>query len=84
MWLLAEQGHTAVLSLYANFMRADLEALTEFHRSGRAPVWHAFFHHWNEEVARGLRKLLPFIPRPIPPFRPLRIENQEILQEQEK
>lgn len=82
VWLLAELGHPAVASTYTNFMRADLEALTEFHRRGRAPVWRDFFARWNDEVARGQRQVEPFRPKPLPPFSPLRIENQEILQEQ--
>jgi hypothetical protein len=65
-------------------MRPDLEALTIFHKTGRAPVWQDFFREWNEEVATGRRQVLPFCPSDIPDFLPRRIERQEILQEQEK
>src|SRR4051794_35780827 len=60
VWLLAELGHGDVVPAYTNFMRADLEALTEFHRTGRAPVWRDFFARWNEEVARGVRTVPAF------------------------
>jgi hypothetical protein len=82
VWLLNELGGTEAVPSYTNFMRADLEALTEFHRIGQAPVWRDFFAHWNEEVAQGRREVPPFRPKPIPPFQPVHIENQEILQEQ--
>ena len=82
VWLLENLGHAQVVASYTNFMRADLEALTLFHRTGKAPGWREFFTHWNEEVAQGQRQVPPFAPKPIPPFTPVRIEKQEILQEQ--
>jgi hypothetical protein len=63
-------------------MRADLEALTAFHRTGQAPVWREFFARRTEEVAAGRREVPTFRPKPIPPFTPLEIECQEILQKQ--
>lgn len=82
VWLLAELGHAGAVPSYTNFMRADLEALTEFHRVGRAPVWRDFLARWNEGVAAGRVQVLPFRPKPPPAFRPIAIEKQEILQEQ--
>ena len=82
VWLLAELGHAGVIPSYTNFMRADLEALSELHRRGRAPVWRDFFARWNADVAAGRRRADPFPPKPVPPFEPLRIEEQEILQRQ--
>jgi hypothetical protein len=82
VWLLAKLEHADVIPSYTNFMRADLEALTEFHRSGRAPVWREFFSCWNQAVAAGHQLVLPFEPKAIPALTPQRIENQEILQEQ--
>ncbi|HWG46631.1 MAG TPA: hypothetical protein VN688_27970 [Gemmataceae bacterium] len=82
VWLLAELGPSSVIASYTNFMRADLEALSEFHRRGHAPVWRDFFSRWNEEVSSGRRRVEPYRPKAIPPFSPVRIENQEILQEQ--
>ena len=41
-----------------------------------------FFARWNEEVAQGHRQVAPFQAKPIPSFKPVRIEKQEILQEQ--
>jgi hypothetical protein len=80
--LLTKLGHGDAVPAYTNFMRADLEALTEFHRTGRAPVWHDFFARWNHEVASGTRTVLPFQRKPIPAFTPTVIEKQEIVQKQ--
>jgi hypothetical protein len=80
VWLLDELEHGALVSAYTNFMRADLEAMTEYHRNGTAPVWDDFFARWNEAVAAGLRKVPGFEPNTLPEFTPVRIENQEILQ----
>jgi len=80
VWLLADRSCRDAIGSYTNFMRADLEAMTEFHRSGRAPQWQAFFRQWNEDVAAGRRKVEPFQPQPIPPFEPVKTEKQEILQ----
>ena len=82
VWLLAHVGHKDSVPSYSNFMRADLEALTVFHRTGHAPVWKDFFAQWNQEVAVGYRQVNPFSPKEIPPFEPHSIENQEILQKQ--
>jgi hypothetical protein len=78
--LIMELGHSDIIPSYSNFMRADLEAMTEFHKTGRAPVWHKFFQEWNEEVAAGRRVPEPFSPKLIPPFCPVEIKKQEILQ----
>jgi hypothetical protein len=80
VWLLDDLGHGAVVPPYTNFMRADLEAMTEYHRTGTAPVWEDFFARWNESVAAGLKIIPAFRPKPLPAFAPVRIENQEILQ----
>jgi hypothetical protein len=80
VWLLNELGQGALMSAYTNFMRADLEAMTEYHRNGTAPVWDDFLARWNEAVAAGLRKVPAFQPKKLPQFRPVRMENQEILQ----
>jgi hypothetical protein len=83
VWLLEGLGYPAAKASYTNFMRADLEAMTEFHRTGHAPDWRTFFARWNEEVAAGQRVVAPFEPKVIPPFHPVRLEKQEILQPQE-
>ena len=82
VWLLAELGQGEAVGPFTNFMRADLEALTQFHRTGKAPVWREFFARWNGEVAAGTRPVELFEPKPVPRFTPLRTERQEILQEQ--
>jgi len=83
VWLLADCGYFRVGGASSNFMRADLEAMSEFHRTGRAPIWRSFFQKWNDDVAAGRRQLVPFEPKPVPPFQPVKIEKQEILQRQE-
>ncbi|MDB5340188.1 MAG: hypothetical protein JWN70_5807 [Planctomycetaceae bacterium] len=80
--ILDDLGARELISSYTNFMRADLEALTVFHRCGQAPVWRDFFSQWNTEVSLGWKKVLPFQAKPVPPFLPLRIRPQEILQQQ--
>jgi hypothetical protein len=82
VWLLYDLGYSEIVANYTNFMRADLEALTQFHRTGKAPVWRTFFSQWNEDVAAGRRQVPAFQAKPIPIFVPQKIENQEILQEQ--
>jgi hypothetical protein len=81
--LLTDCGYPNVLDSYTNFMRADLEAMTEFHWTGKAPVWRRFFAKWNDQVAAGERRIEAFKPKVIPTFRPADIETQEILQQQE-
>lgn len=80
--LLRELGYPDVIDAYTNFMSADLDALTEFHRTGHAPVWREFFAQWNEDVTAGRRHVIPYAPKVIPAFTPTRMETQEILQEQ--
>lgn len=82
--LLTELGFSEAIAAYTNFMRADLEAMTQFHRTGRAPVWNTFFSTWNERIAAGQICAAPFPPRPLPHFRPERIPLQRIQQQQER
>lgn len=70
------------IASYSNFMRADLEALTEFHRHGRAPVWRQFFSHWNDEIAAGRREPILYSGKLIPKFYRTQIATREILQQQ--
>jgi hypothetical protein len=80
-WLLADTGNSDALPAFTNFARADIEAIVAFHRDGIAPIWHEFFDRWNWEAAVGQRRVLPFEPKPIPPFTPRHIEPQEVIQE---
>jgi hypothetical protein len=80
-WLLLDTGSADVLPRFTTFARADIEAIVAFHRDGYAPVWHRFFADWNAKVARGEQELRPFEPRPIPPFKPLPLQPQEVIQE---
>jgi hypothetical protein len=63
-------------------MRADLESMTEFHRSGQAPQWRHFFAQWNAQVAAGNRQVQAFAPQPISVVRIVEFKTKEILQQQ--
>jgi hypothetical protein len=82
VWLLNHCGYPGVIGSYTNFMWADLEAMTQLHRTGRAPVWPTFFRQWNDEVTGGRRQVPPFQPKSIPSFDPIETEKQDILQRQ--
>lgn len=79
--LLDDLGQADLVPAYTAFARADLDAMTVFHRTGRAPVWREFFPAWRAEAARGERQVVPYRPRAVPDFRPVRIQTQEIVQE---
>lgn len=81
--ILEELDHPEAIDSYSNFMRADLEAMTQAHHDAKAPVWHSFFARWNEEVARGQRVIEPFPAKDIARFKPIKIKRQEILQKQD-
>ena len=83
VWVLAEVGHEDAIEPYTVFFRADIEAMTVFHRTGKEPRWPDFFAEWKEKVARGEIRIEPFQPRRIAPFSPVRIEKQEVLQERD-
>jgi hypothetical protein len=80
VWLLDECRCPDAISCYTNYMRADLEAMTVFHRTGTAPMWHNFFRKWNAEVSAGKRRVEAFQAKPIPPLQPIEFEKQEIMQ----
>jgi hypothetical protein len=82
VWILAHLGGSSEIANYSNQMRADLEAMTQFHEIGTAPVWSEFFARWNREVASGERRVAPFEPREVADFQAKGIEKQEILQRQ--
>ncbi len=82
-WLLQELGFAGLTSEYSNFMRADLESMTIFHRTGVAPVWREFFANWNQEVSHGKRLVEDFSPVEISQVSPRKFELQEILQKEQ-
>jgi hypothetical protein len=82
-WLLIDTGSALVLPSFANFARADIEEIVEHHRHGHAPAWKRFFAEWNARVARGELTIRPFEPLPIPPFTPVHIAPQAVIQEVE-
>jgi hypothetical protein len=57
--------------------------MTVFHRTGKEPRWPDFFAEWKARVERQEIHVEPFRPKPVPRFRPVRIEKQEVLQERD-
>src|SRR5436190_18228386 len=68
VWTLAEAGHPGAIEPYTIFFRAGIEAMTIFHRTGKAPNWPRFYTRWKRGVERGEIRAVPFIPRPVPRF----------------
>ncbi len=83
VWVLADTGHAEAIEPYTIFFRADIEAMTVFHRTGKEPRWPDFFAKWKEKIATGEAQIEPFTPRAVEPFTPVRIEKQEVLQERD-
>jgi hypothetical protein len=54
-----------------------------FHREGVAPAWPAFFAHWKARAERGEQPIVPYVPTPVPRFTPVRIEEQQVVQERD-
>jgi hypothetical protein len=81
VWLLEDTRHAALLGPFANFGRADMEAMRLFHTTGKAPVWLEFFAEWNRGVRQGERTIAPLSSRPIPDFHAITIPKQRIVQE---
>lgn len=83
VWVLDQAGHADAIAPYTVFFRADIEAMTVFHRTGKEPRWPDFFAEWKEKLSRGEIRIEPFRPKPVVRFRPVRIEKQEVLQERD-
>jgi hypothetical protein len=83
VWVLGEIDHREAIEPYTIFFRADIEAMTVFHRTGKEPRWPDFFADWKERVSRGEIQIDPFRPKPVTRFQPVRIEKQEVLQERD-
>ena len=81
VWVLGDIGHGQAIEPYTVFFRADIESMTIFQRTGKAPKWPEFFAEWKHKVGRGEIRPEPFAPRPVPSFTPVKIEKQEVLQE---
>jgi len=80
VWVLHELGCDSIIGDYTVFFRADIEAITIFHRTGHAPVWQTFLARWKDEIGRGVRSIEPFMAREVPAFSPRCIELQEVKQ----
>ena len=65
------------------FFRADLEAITIYHRESRAPVWSSFLRLWQRDAAAGRRIIEPFAPVPVPAFHAVCFEKQTVKQERD-
>jgi hypothetical protein len=83
VWMMARTGHDESIADYTVFFRADIEAMTIFHRTGKAPRWPDFYAEWKEKVAVGEIRIEPFVPNAIPSFQPVHIKPQEVLQERD-
>jgi hypothetical protein len=83
VWLLADLGYPDLIAPYTEFFRADLDAMRIFHRDGAAPRWPEFFARWKATLARSGGKPVPYAQTPVPPFTPVHIEPQEVLQERD-
>lgn len=83
VWLLTDLGRGWAVPDYTLFFRADLAAMEEFHRTGVAPVWNDFYPAFAASAGRGEVPVRPFAPRPVPPFRAVRIEQQEVVREED-
>jgi hypothetical protein len=81
VWILGRIGHCAAVPAYTEFFRADADAMTIFHRKGTAPAWPEFLAEWKARAARGEIVVVRYAPRPVPPFTPVRIPTQEVVQE---
>ena len=81
VWLLEQIGHRTAIAPYTIFFRADIEAMTILHRTGRAPEWPEFYAQWKRLAKSGGVWVEPFIPKPFSRFKVIRIEAQEVLQE---
>jgi hypothetical protein len=78
--VLDSTGNGALKDDVSEFFRADLEAITLFHRTGALPVWPDFLSAWRRDVSEGRRPRRPFQARIAPPFTPIQIERQEVKQ----
>ena len=83
VWVLGEIGRAVAIEPYTVFFRADIEAMTIFHRTGKEPTWPDFFRDWTQKVAAGELRIEPFRPKPVARFTPVKIEKQEVLQERD-
>lgn len=83
VWTLGHIGHADVIDDYTVFFKADIEAMTVYHRTGKEPRWPDFFADWKRKVESGEIRVDPFRPKPVARFRPVRIEKQEVLQERD-
>jgi hypothetical protein len=83
VWMLEDLSRPDAVEPYTVFFRADIEAMTIFHRTGREPRWPDFFAQWKSRAGRGDVWVEPFTPRPFPWFHPVRIDKQEVLQERD-
>ena len=53
VWMLADIGRPGAIGPYTVFFRADIEAMTMFHRTGHAPRWRDFYAQWKHRAAGG-------------------------------
>ena len=78
--ILHRTGLAALAADFSEFFRADLEAITIFHRTGALPIWSEFLAAWHRDLAEGRREPRPFAARETPSFTPVKIDEQEVKQ----
>jgi hypothetical protein len=81
VWTLEQVGHSRAVRPYTVFFRADLEAMTIFHKTGHSPRWPEFYPQWKRLARSGEVWVEPFTPKPFSRFTPVRIPMQEVLQQ---
>jgi hypothetical protein len=78
--ILHRTGLAELAADFSEFFRADLEAISLFHRTGALPIWSEFLAAWHRDLAAGRREPRPFAARETPPFTPVKIDEQEVKQ----
>src|SRR5438067_4967123 len=53
VWVLEQIGHRRAVRPYTIFFRADLAAMTIFHRTGHSPRWPEFYAQWKRRAKSG-------------------------------
>src|SRR4029079_2659599 len=53
VWVLEQTCHRRAVRPYTIFFRADLEAMTIFHRTGHTPRWPEFYAQWKRRAKSG-------------------------------
>lgn len=83
VWMFEQIGCRRAIRPYTVFFRADLAAMTIFHRTGHSPRWPQFYAQWKRRAKSGDVWVKPFTPKPFSRFQPVRIEQQAVWQQRD-